>query len=72
MTVGELRNRLSKFPDDTSVVAYRETDNDHECFGIQSVDLHRGNPSKDSDGKVRFAVDRTGAATWCFIEITQE
>lgn len=72
MTVGELRNRLSKFPDGASVVVYREIDNDHECFGIDGVDLHKGNPSRDSDGKMRFAVDSTGAATWCFIEISQQ
>jgi hypothetical protein len=72
MTVGELRNKLSKFPDNTSVVVYRELDNDQECFGIDGVDLVTGNSSRGSDGNMRVAFDRTGSATWCFIQISRE
>jgi hypothetical protein len=71
MTVGELRNRLSKIPDNAHVVVFRELRNDHECFEIDSVDLKTGTPSPEH-GKLRFAFDRTGPATWCFIEISND
>jgi hypothetical protein len=72
MAVGELQNKLAKFPDNSHVVVYRELERDQECFGIDSVELHTVNPSRDSHGKARFSVDRGGAATWCFIEISLE
>jgi hypothetical protein len=72
MTVGELRSKLSKFPDNTSVVVCRESDGETELFGIDGMDLHTGHPGRDSRGKAGFTVDHTGPATWCFIEISPE
>jgi hypothetical protein len=71
MTVRELRNQLSKAPDDMKVVVHWEDGAEHQCFGIDEVAPYKGNPCRVG-GKAGFTADSEGLVTWLFISISPE
>jgi hypothetical protein len=72
MTVGKLRDALSKFPADARVMAYWETDDDTRFLEIEDVAAQKGTPCRDSTGKPGFTFDATkGIVTWVFVHIAE-
>ncbi len=73
MTVGELREQLSKFPDDTNVVVlWEDEDTEQHLFGIDGIALQSGTPCRDSRQKAGFTYEKGGPATWLFISVSPE
>ena len=72
MTVGKLRDELSKFPADSKVVAYWETEDDTKFLEIEEVAAQKGTPCRDSAGKPGFTFDPVkGIVTWVFVHIAE-
>ena len=72
MTVRELRDKLSKFDDETRVVVYTEDKASVQWFEIDDVSIHAGTPSRSHEGKVRFAFDSEGETHWVLISVSAE
>jgi hypothetical protein len=72
MTVKELRDKLTTMPDDMDVVVYWEDGAEHQCFGIDEVSAHKGNPCRTAGGKAGFQIDSKGLVTWLFISVSPE
>ncbi len=70
MNVKELRDKLSKLDDKTTVVVYWEREADSQYFEIDDVSLAKGTPRRHADGKVGFTFEKEGPATWLFISIS--
>lgn len=69
MNVAKLRSELAKHPGDMKVVVYWEDGKPDQFFGIESVDVATGEPSRDSHHKARFKFESKGPATWLFLNI---
>jgi hypothetical protein len=73
MTVGKLREQLSKFPADTNVVVLWEDDkSEQHLFGVDDMALHTGTPLHDPKHRAGFRFEKDGSATWLFINISSE
>lgn len=72
MTVGELRDQLSRFPADSKVVAYWESEDDPKFLEILDVASQKGMPRRDAAGKPGFTFDAVkGIVTWVFVNLTE-
>ena len=73
MTVGKLREQLSRFPADTNVVVlWEDEEMEQRLFGVDHIALHKGTPTRDSSNRASFTFEKDGPATWLFISITPE
>ncbi len=71
MTVGELQTRLKGLDPKTYVVVYREGGKDGQFFDVEDAVVSKGTARQHPDGKLGFAFDGTGPATWLFINIDE-
>jgi hypothetical protein len=72
MTVKELRDRLSQFPDQNKVVVYWADSDQQKLFEIDDVSLNKGTPHRGKDGKLGFGFDVNGPAEWLFVSVIPE
>ena len=73
MTVGKLREQLSKFPTDTNVVVlWEDEEMQQRLFGIDHIALQSGTPISDSKHRAGFRFEKDGTANWLFISISPE
>ena len=72
MTVRELRRRISTLDDCTHVAVYWENADRPQFFGIESVSLRRGTPSRAESHNASFTFDNAGPEAWGFISVSPE
>jgi hypothetical protein len=70
MTVKELRDRLSKFDDKTSVVVYAEDETVHQFFEVDDISIATGSPCRLENGRAGFSFTKDGPVSWLFITVT--
>lgn len=73
MSVGKLREQLSKFPEDEKVlVCWEDPETEMHLLEIDDASMHRGTPSRDAKGRPAFTADGTGPANWVFINVSRD
>lgn len=69
MTVGELRDKLSQFEQNTPVVIYAE-DQGQSFMEIDDVSTQKGTPRRLEDGRASFGFSKDGPERWLFISVS--
>ena len=71
MTVNELRTKLAQFDGNKRIVMCTDDEASLGLFEIEDISAHKGNPSRDDDGKAGFAFAHDGPVEWVFINVSR-